>query len=301
MLQTKTIIFAASLFIASLAQAQFETRVVAKGLKMPTGIAVRGTGANTSLFYSEVPTPGVSGANGGMNSISQLDLWSNRISMLHMGEPEPLNLTVAPNLNLYWTCRTAGVILERNKAGAISVVMNNLLKPTGISALPNGDLAITQVPTPGINGANGGMNTVDLLTQNGLMNLAAGEPEPTDIVATRSGDLYWTCRSAGVILHRSPTGMIEVVLRGLNKPTGIATNRNGTILYFTEVPTPGVPSTMGGGNFVWEYSLVRGIRTIISFGDAQPTDIAVTADNRIFYTNTSAGQIIEARRTVSGS
>jgi hypothetical protein len=300
MLQTKTLLIAASLLVASQAQAQYETRVVAKGLKMPTGIAVKGFGVNTSLIFSEVPTPGVSGGNGGMNGIFQLDMWNNKKSTLNMGEPEPLNLTLAPNGSIYWTCRTAGVILERNKMGAISVLMNNLLKPTGITALPDGNIAVTQVPTPGVSGANGGMNSVDLITNTGIMNLTMGEPEPTDIVATRNGDLYWTCRSAGVILRRSAMGVVEVVLRGLNKPTGIAANKNGTVLYFTEVPTPGVSAKMGGGNFVWEYSLTKGTRTIISYGDAQPTDIAVTADNRIFFTNTSEGQIIEARRSTFG-
>lgn len=300
MLQTKTLLVAAALILGAQAQAQFESRVVARGLKMPTGIATKGFGASTSLLYTEVPTPGVSGANGGMNGIFQLDLWNNKKFTLNMGEPEPLNLTVAANSSIYWTCRSAGVILERNKMGAISVLQSGLMKPTGISALPSGDIVFTQVPTPGVNGGNGGMNTVDMLTSTGIVNLAMGEPEPTDIVATRNGDLYWTCKSAGVILHRSPTGVIEVLLRGLNKPTGIASNLRGTTLYFTEVPTPGISSRFGGGNFVWEYSLLTGARTIVSYGLAQPTDVAVSADNRIFITNTSEGQILEARRQSNG-
>jgi len=286
--------------LTAASNAQFETRVVAKGLNRPTGLTVMGFGTFTSLVYSQVPTPGVSGAAGGTNGIFKLDLWNNRKWTINMGEPEPLNLTATSDGSIYWTCRSAGVILKRNKVGMIAPLLTGLAKPTGITALANGDIAFTQVPTPGVNGMNGGMNRVDLFTGGSVMNITMGEPEPTDIVASRSGDLYWTCKSAGVILHRNPAGMVEVVLRGLNKPTGIAINKSGSTIYFTEVPTPGFSSRMGGGNFVWEYNLARGTRTIVSYGDSEPTDVAVTLDGRIFWTNSASGEILEARRTPFG-
>lgn len=41
---------------------QFKTRVVASGLHRPTGIAIQG---NHTIYFTEVPTPGVSGMRGG--------------------------------------------------------------------------------------------------------------------------------------------------------------------------------------------------------------------------------------------
>jgi hypothetical protein len=57
---------------------------------------------------------------------------------------------------------------------------------------------------------------------------------------------------------------------------------------------------MGGGNFVWEYSLRKGVRTIVNFGDSEPTDVAVSAEGRIFWTSSTAGTIVEARRSFFG-
>ena len=36
--------------------------------------------------------------------------------------------------------------------------------------------------------------------------LHQGEPEPTDIVVSRNGALYWTRKSAGVIVEAKRTG-----------------------------------------------------------------------------------------------
>jgi hypothetical protein len=47
-----------------------------------------------------------------------------------------------------------------------------------------------------------------------------GEPEPTDIAVGRKGDLYWTCKTAGVILERDAHGEVGVLIGGLNSPSG---------------------------------------------------------------------------------
>src|SRR5437867_2005471 len=67
----------------------YQFRVVASGLQRPTGIAVQG---NHTIFFTEVPTPGVNGAHGGSNSVSQLNLFTGQVDILHMGEPEPVNI-----------------------------------------------------------------------------------------------------------------------------------------------------------------------------------------------------------------
>ena len=271
----------------------YQFRVVASGLHRPTGIAVQG---NHTLFFTEVPTPGVNGSQGGSNSVSQLDLASGGINVLHTGEPEPLNITVGQDNEIYWTCRTAGVILQQDDEGNTRVALGGLKKPSGVSVDRCGNLFFTQIPTPGINGANGGSNSVNFALGTNVVVLHMGEPEPVDIVASRDGDLYWTCRTAGVILTSSQGGAATLLLNQLQKPTGIAIDAEGKKLYFTEVPTPGVSGANGGLNKVWQYNLNTGTKKLIHSGDPEPTDIAVARNGNIYWTCSSAGVIVEAKR-----
>lgn len=285
--------FATAAACAMAAAQDYEFRVVARDLHAPTGIATRG---NNTVFFTEVPTPGVPGGQGGMNGVKRLRVRSGLIATLNMGEPEPVNLAHARDGSLYWTCKSAGVILERTVFGEISPLLTGLTQPSGISSsFTNGDIYFTMIPTPGVPGPMGGMNSVNLFDGDGVMQLTLGEPEPTDIVVGRNGNAYWTCKSAGVILRRTSSGDVSVLLRGLNKPTGIALNRRDDRLYFTEVPTPGVPGSMGGGNFVWQVELPSLARSVVHFGDPQPTDIAVAHNGNLYWTCTSAGVIVEAR------
>ena len=285
--------WAALVCAASTLSAQdYQTRVVARGLHRPTGIAIRG---NDTIYFTEVPTPGVNAMNGGSNTVNQFDLRRNRITTLHMGEPEPVNITVGPDNNIYWTCKSAGVILEQDEDGVTSVFLGGLHKPSGITVDHCDNVYFTQVPTPGVNGMNGGSNTVNVSDGTTTATLHMGEPEPTDIVVARNGDLYWTCKSAGVILEQSAAdGMTRVLLNQLDKPTGIAIDRKGRNLYFTEVPTPGVSGRNGGRNKVWELDLNTGVRTVVNAGDPEPTDIAVAKNGNLYWTCTSAGVIVEA-------
>ncbi|MFN0125307.1 MAG: hypothetical protein ACKV19_01315, partial [Verrucomicrobiales bacterium] len=105
----------ASAGVASPVAAQeYEIQVVAVGLHSPTGIVLD---ENGTIFFTEVPTPRVSGADGGSNSVNKLDLRRNRITVLSMGEPEPVNIAIGRDNSLYWTCKSAGVILEQDKRG----------------------------------------------------------------------------------------------------------------------------------------------------------------------------------------
>jgi sugar lactone lactonase YvrE len=140
----------------------------------------------------------------------------------------------------------------------------------------------------------GGMNTVDVSDGNAIVNLTTGEPEPTDIAAGPGGDVYWTCKSAGVILTRSAEGVVSLLLDNLMSPAGIALDHQGRKLYFTEVPTPGMPGGMGGQNAVWVYDLATGALDPVDMGDPEPTDIAVARNGRVYWTCTSAGVIVEA-------
>lgn len=271
---------------------EYETQVVAFGLHRPTGLVLD---ENGTIYFTEVPTPGVSGANGGSNSVNKLDLRRNSITVLSMGEPEPVNIAIGRDNSIYWTCKSAGVILEQDKRGETSVFLSGLSQPNGIAVARDGLVYFTQLPTPGISGANLGLNTVNVSDGNSVQVLTLGEPEPTDIVVARNGDAYWTCKSAGVILERSgQDGTVSVLLGGLDRPTGIALSRNGRNLYFTEVPTPGVAGPNGGRNKIWELDLVSGVRTLVDEGDPEPTDVAVAVNGTLYWTCTSAGVIVKA-------
>lgn len=286
----------ATLALAAIASAGYETRVVVRGLERPTGIAVTGNGHFRSLFVTQLPTPGVSGMNGGRNTVDLVRLRDGRIFNLTRGEPEPTNLAFDGWRTLYWTCKSAGVILERNMwTGRVTPLLTNLGSPTGITVGQLGEVYFTQVPTPGVGGSNGGRNTVDVLIQGRQFNLTRGEPEPTDIAADADGNTYWTCKSAGVVLKRTRLGMVSLVAGGLAKPTGIAIDHSGQNLFWTEVPTPGVGGANGGMNKVVRYNLGNGTMSTVNEGDPEPTDISVARDGTLYWTCTSAGVIVEAR------
>ena len=294
-LLTSALTLAALVGTAATASADpYQFRVVARGLHRPTGIAARG---NHTLYFTEVPTPGVNAMNGGSNAVSELDLRENTITTLHTGEPEPVNITLGRDDTLYWTCKSAGVILEQDEDGVTTVFLRGLNKPSGVSVDRNDHVYFTQVPTPGVNGMNGGSNSVNVSDGTTTVVLHMGEPEPTDIVVARNGDLYWTCKSAGVILEQSADdGMTRVLLNQLDKPVGIALDHAGRNLYFTEVPTPGVSGGNGGRNKVWEFDLKKGVKTLVHQGDPEPTDITVSKNGNLYWTCTSAGVIVEASR-----
>lgn len=266
----------------------------AANLERPTGILLAPGGL---VYFSEVPTPGVPGTMGGRNRIAALDPTTGTITTVNMGEPEPLNLAMLPGGDLLWTCRSAGVILRRS-GGTVAPLVRMLESPTGITALADGTVVFTLVPTPGVPGTMGGRNSVASLAGMTTTTLNMGEPEPVDVAATPNGDLWWTCRTAGVILRRTAaTGVVAPALRGLARPTGIAADGLGN-LYFTEVPTPGVPGARGGQNRVWKYAPARRDLTLISMGEPEPTDITVSADGTsVWWTCTSAGVILHATAT----
>jgi streptogramin lyase len=285
---------AALLLAGSAALAQSYTfTVVASGLSKPTGIAARG---GSTIYFTEIPTPGV---GGGLNAVKELKLGNGAIRTIHQGEPEPRNIVVDRDGVLYWTCKSAGVILEQSPhepASSAVPLLTGLAKPSGIAIDKRGRVYFTQIPTPGVAGGANSVSVVNTCDHTVVTLLHSGEPEPVDIAASDEGELYWTCRTAGVILTRDEHGQIKPLLTGLDKPVGIALDDNREMLFWTEVPTPGVSGANGGRNKIWSYDLKRKIKTLVHSGDPEPTDIAVASNGRLYWTCTSAGVIVEARR-----
>lgn len=271
------------------ALADFDATVVVRDLDTPTGITYTGIGAWVVL--SEIPTPGVPGDMGGRNRVLLVNLETGVQEELSFGEPEPLNLDVDRFGNAFWTCKTAGVILYRTPDGKIEKLLEDLDAPSGIARFGK-YLLFTETPDPGQNSEE---NTVSVYDGNMVMELSTGEPEPTDIAVGVDGTLYWTCKSAGVILKRTPDGQKSVVLENLSSPTGIATDQVGNF-YFTEVPTPGVPGDQGGENKVWRYNIDSGMLDLVNEGDPEPSDITVSPNgSHIIWTCTSAGVVVVAQ------
>ncbi len=292
MVQRKRMAFViATLLLASATiglaqQPRYRFSVVASGLDRPVGITVDGS---ETVYFTLVPTPGV---GGGANGVAKLDLETGAITTLHVGEPEPTNIVIDNRGDLYWTCKSAGVILKQTEEGATSLFLGGLEQPSGIAVSKRGNVYFTEIPNPGVPGAG---NRVSVTDGNTKVVLHQGEPEPTDIVVSRNDSLYWTCKSAGVILRRV-NGETSVLVGGLNNPVGIALDHKGETLYFTEVPTPGVPGSAGGQNRVNALDLASKTVRVIHEGDPEPTDVAVARNGNVYWTCTSAGVIVEAKR-----
>jgi DNA-binding beta-propeller fold protein YncE len=184
-------------------------------------------------------------------------------------------------------------------SGDCAILAWGLQQPIGIALDAAGEnLYFTEDPTYGVAGVNGGDNRVSRL------NIASGartvlntlDPAPWNITLAKSGDAYFTCKSAGVIIHQDGTTQKQTfVLTGLQQPTGIALDPANENLYYTEVPTPGVAGADGGSNTISKYNLASGTRSLVHSGDPYPNSLAVTPNGNIYWTCTSAGVIIEAK------
>lgn len=269
----------------------YRTSVIARDLERPTGITVS---FFDQLYFTELPTPGVSGPDGGTNTVNQLRR-NGRIRVLTEGEPEPTNLSANLFGDIYWTCKSAGVILTlERRASEASLVVGGLNSPSGIAASPFGFAQFfTEVPTPGTNGSE---NKVSVFIEgiDRTIVLDEGDPQPTDVAVDLFGNIYWTCTSAGVIVRLSQ-GEVEVIASGLKSPYGLASDLLGN-LYFTEVPTPGVSGADGGENRVSKLNVETGEITVIDEGDPDPIDVTVAPfGTTVYWTCRSAGVIVEAK------
>lgn len=270
----------------------FVSRVIADELQRPTGILL--DAVDGELYFTQLPTPGIGGDDGGMNTVSVLDLRSGAVSNVSEGEPEPTNLAMAADGMLYWTCKSAGVILSKREGEDKAVFLENLAEPSGI-AVRGPFLVFTEIPEPGIMDGANAVKATRRDDPSMIETLSKGEPEPTDVAVDSAGNVYWTCKSAGVILWRAPNGTVTKLLENLESPTGIAVDAMGR-LYYTEVPTPGVGGDDGGRNRITRYDPASGESTLVNEGDPEPTDITVSAGGRfVFWTCTSAGVIVAAR------
>ena len=187
--------------ILTLERRTTEASLLVGGLNSPSGIAAFPLGF--AQFFTEVPTPGTSGANGGENKVSVYLECIGQTFVLDEGDPQPTDVAVDLFGNIYWTCTSAGVIVRLSE-GEVEVIARDLKQPYGLASDLLGNLYFTEVPTPGVSGANGGTNRVSKLNvETGEITIIdEGDPDPIDVTVEPFGTtVYWTCRSAGVIVE----------------------------------------------------------------------------------------------------
>jgi DNA-binding beta-propeller fold protein YncE len=290
---------------ATLARAQdYDVNIIAPGLNQPVGITASALGDSDTLYFTEIPQAAAAGlGTNGANTISKLTLSTGAVTVLNRGDPQPANIVQDTKGNLYWASRAAGLIMMQNPSGNCAPLLWGLNQPIGIGIDAAGEnLYYTERPTPGVAGDSGGENKVwqlNLTTQFRTL-LNDFEPAPTDIVVAKNGDLYFTCQSAGVIVHE-PVGKSALQRNfwtGFNQPMGIAIDPAGENLYYTEVPTPGVSGADGGSNAIKKFNLSAATVSLVHSGDPYPNSITVTPNGNIYWTCTSAGVIIEAKAKV---
>ncbi|NWJ41973.1 MAG: PKD domain-containing protein [Geothrix sp.] len=261
--------------------APFTYTQVASGLARPTGLALGG--ANTLVVSQESTNPLDA-------SIARVDLRTGALRV--QGADPAVRSGIAANHagRLYWVDANRGALMTQGATdGAPSVLHAGGMLPATALAVDSADRVYLAGTT-----SSGG--TAAVIVRGGAISAIpdpAG-PEKTTLVAAASGDLYWTSSAAGLIYHRAPDGSGGVVLSGLKAPRGLALDTSENLLYFTEVPTPGVAGASGGKNTVNALDLTSMTRTVIHSGDPQPSAVAVAPNGNVYWTSTSRGVVMAA-------
>ncbi|MBI4914531.1 MAG: CHRD domain-containing protein [Acidobacteria bacterium] len=84
--------------------------IVLAGLDRPQGLAL--DEARDRLYFTEVPTPGLTGSGGGRNTVNALNLATRERTVLHRGDSEPADVAVSPSGRVFWTSTRTGQVFE---------------------------------------------------------------------------------------------------------------------------------------------------------------------------------------------
>ncbi len=259
---------------------------VAEGMGRPSSLVAVGP---SSVVLSGALAPG-----GSRYAVVRLDLATGTLRLLDSGGASPGTVAVDRNGAVYWTSPSQRAIFKLSRADAPAQrVLTGVDHPTGVAVDGSGRLYYAEVPDPGTDAA---ANTIWMFDGERRSLLATGQETPVDLAAGAAGDLYWSARSAGQILHRSTDGSISVLVAGLESPSGLALDEAGRRLYFTERPTPGLAGADGGRNTLSVIDLSTGERTVLRRGDLDPVDVAVAADGSLLVAEGSAGSVLNVVR-----
>jgi PKD repeat protein len=89
--------------------------VLLSGLDHPASVALDPSGR--TLYFVELPTPGLDGSSGGRNTVNALDLASSARTVVARGDSSPSGLTAGPGGTVYWASADRGMILEAQPEG----------------------------------------------------------------------------------------------------------------------------------------------------------------------------------------
>ena len=263
------------------AAAPFTFIEVASGLTQPAGLALGG--ANT-LIVTQQPSNPVDA------SIARIDLRTGGLNLQGAGPSVHSGIAANHSGRLYWVDASRGALMTQGATDHAPA----LLHAGGM--LPATALAVDAADRVYLAGTTSAGGTAAVIVRGGTISAIPNPagPEKTTLVAAASGDLYWTSSAAGLIYHRAPDGSGGIVLSGLNAPRGLALDASENLLYFTEVPSPGVAGTSGGHNTVNALDLTSLTRTVIHSGDPQPSAVAVAPNGNVYWTSTSRGVVMAA-------
>lgn len=261
--------------------APFTFTQVASGLARPTGLALGG--ANTLIVSQESTNPLDA-------SIARVDLRTGALRV--QGADPAVRSGIAANHagRIYWVDANRGALMTQGTTESAPSVLH------AGGMLPATALAVDSADRVYLAGTTSSGGTAAVIVRGGAISAIPDPsgPEKTTLVAAASGDLYWTSQAAGLIYHRGPDGSGSVLLSGLKAPRGLALDASENLLYFTEVPTPGVAGASGGKNTVNALDLTSMTRTVIHSGDPQPSAVAVAPNGNVYWTSTSRGVIMAA-------
>ena len=264
--------------------APFTYNEVATGLSKPSGIALGG--ANTLVVSQQPAAPQDA-------SIATINLKTGGVNLRGTGPAVQSGFAANHAGRLYWVDASTGALMTQGRTdGAPAVLHAGGMLPATTIAVDSAD----RVYIAGMAPSAGGTGSATVLVTGTTLAAIPDPPGPekTALAAGASGDLYWTSSKAGLIYHRAPDGTGDVVMSGLNAPQGLSLDASENLLYFTEVPTPGVAGTAGGRNTVNALDLSTLARTVVHSGDPQPTAVAVAPNGNVYWTSTSRGLVMMA-------
>jgi len=180
--------------------------VVVAGLDKPQGIAL-GPDEDT-LYFTEIPTPGIAGEDGGRNTVNALDLSTLERSVIHRGDPQPTGIAVASNGTVYWTSTSRGLVLAAIPSQAAVQAAPFVATLTGSEEVPPVD---TQAS---------GLATFTPYSRSGD---ADDDDDDEDEDASRRSELRYTVAITGLgrvrrlAIHQGDAGVVGPLVATLSR------------------------------------------------------------------------------------
>lgn len=265
----------------------YEISTVADSLGRLQGIALDPQG---SIVFTQngTGTPATASA-----VVAKIDPDTRELRLLYSGQGAVAQVAVDQSGNTYWASPSAAVILRLPAGGERpAAIVDGLENPSGISVDGQGRLYFTEVP---VGGASAAISAVSRFDGRATSVLRSAEAEPMSVAVSRGGEVYWTASAGGEIMRLAANGATTSMFSELERPVGIAVDPEGTLVAYTEVPTPGVDGAAGGRNAVTLVDLRTNQRTVIDRGDPEPVAVAVGRDGTVVWASATRGRVMMAR------